>query len=149
MLDDPLKRKIRSSNIPSNSFQHFNQMLDEKNVGPFAPAFIHSFLSKWRRKIIQTFENLKLTFELSSKKKCWMDNYLKRIQHIIWVLDEIKSWMKNLIWNKFHPTQSNMIFFFFLKNVGWNRCSQKVPKFHLTLQNLHVGWKCWTVWSGL
>ena len=45
--------------------------------------------------------------------KCWIVNHFKRIQHLFSVLDARKYWMKNLFWNKFHPTPSNMTFFFF------------------------------------
>ena len=47
------------------------------------------------------------------KIKCWMVNHFKRIQHVFLVLNAIKCWMKNLLFNKFHPTPSNIIFFFF------------------------------------
>ena len=42
-----------------------------------------------------------------------MVKHLKRIQHVFLVLDARKCWMKNLFWKKFHPTPSNIIFFFF------------------------------------
>ena len=45
--------------------------------------------------------------------KRWKGNHFKRIQHVFLVLDARNCWMKNLFWNKFHPTPSNMIFFFF------------------------------------
>ena len=45
--------------------------------------------------------------------KCWMVNRFKRIQHVFLVLDARKYWMKNFFSKKFHPTPSNIIFFFF------------------------------------
>ena len=79
--------------------------------------YIHLFLFliktfKW------TFERsktLKSTFEMVLKIKCWMVNHFKRIQHVFVALDARKCRVKNLFWNKFHVTPSNMILSFFLK----------------------------------
>ena len=38
---------------------------------------------------------------------------VQQIEHVFLRLDARKCWMKNLLWNKFHPTPSNMIFCFF------------------------------------
>ena len=45
--------------------------------------------------------------------KCWMVNHFKRIKQVFLALDARERWMKNVFWNKFHPTPSNMIFFFY------------------------------------
>ena len=45
--------------------------------------------------------------------KCWTVNHFKRIKQVFLALDARECWMKNVFWNKFHPTASNMIFFFY------------------------------------
>ena len=135
------------ANGPTFFIQHLLKMLEgvgwnvgwadfpfERIIQHFIPNIRWAFIPS--ENFLRKLENL--TFDYSKwrqKIKCWMKNHLKRIQHIILVLDERKRWMKNLIWIKFHPTPFNMIFFFFLRNVGWNWCSQTVEHFHPT--------QCW------
>ena len=61
--------------------------------------------------------------------KCWMVNYFKRTQHVFPVLNARKCWMKNLFWDKFHPTSSNMIFFFFYEMLNEIGVFKWIPYF--------------------
>ena len=45
--------------------------------------------------------------------KCWIVNHFKQIEHVFLVLDARKCCIRNLLWNKFHPTPPNLIFFYF------------------------------------
>ena len=66
-------------------------------------------------------------------------NHFKRVQHVYSVLDARKCWMKNFLWNKFHPTPSNMIFFFFYEMLDEIGTFKKIQLFvQRASQILHV-----------
>ena len=75
--------------------------------------------------------------------KFWIVKHFKRIQHVFLVLDARKCWIKNLVRNKFYPTSSNTIFFFFYEMLDEIGAFKRIQQFvqHHKFRMLDVGLK--------